>query len=93
MARERGDEMADRVAEERSENEGMPEHPTKARDPVRWAADRSKRVRRSTAAQPPSHNRMFGLALLSCAALAALASARGAFRWIWHKGGVARLPR
>jgi hypothetical protein len=28
------DEIADRAAEERSEDEGMPEHPAKARDPV-----------------------------------------------------------
>ena len=99
MTREREDEIADRAAEERSENEGMPEHPAKAQDPVRWAADRGKRVRRSTAqpashkAQPASHNRMVGVALLSCAALAALTLARGAFRWIGHKGGVAKLPR
>lgn len=40
-------ELADRIAEERSENEGMPEHPAKARDPVRWALDRHSRVSRT----------------------------------------------
>jgi hypothetical protein len=86
------DEIADRAAEERSENEGMPEHPAKAHDPVRWGADRRARVtrRRTT----PRHTGMFGVAFVSCAALAAFASARGPFRWLWHKGGgAARLPR
>jgi hypothetical protein len=36
------DEIADRAAEERSEDDGMPEHPAKARDP-RWAAERRVR--------------------------------------------------
>jgi hypothetical protein len=40
--------LADRDAEERSGNEGMPEHPAKARDPVRWASDRSPRTDRRT---------------------------------------------
>lgn len=44
MNTRRNAELADRIAEERSENEGMPEHPDKARDPVRWAIDRRKRV-------------------------------------------------
>ncbi len=35
------DETADRAAEERSEDDGMAEHPAKARDPARWAAERS----------------------------------------------------
>ena len=34
------DETADRAAEERSEDDGMPEHRAKARDPARWAAER-----------------------------------------------------
>ncbi len=83
------DEIADRAAEERSEDEGMPEHLAKARDPVRWAVDRRARVAR----RPPGHTGMFGIALMSCAALAAFASARGAFRWMRHKGDAARLPR
>ena len=33
MKRDRNEEVADRIAEERSEDEGMPEHPAKARDP------------------------------------------------------------
>jgi len=89
MKRDRNEEVADRIAEERSEDEGMPEHPAKARDPARWAADRRERVTR----RPPGRTGMFGIALMSCAALAAFASARGAFRWMRHKGGAARLPR
>jgi len=89
MKPERADEIADRAAEERSEDEGMPEHPAKARDPVRWAAERRARVTRRTT---PRHTGMFGVAFVSCVALAAFASARGAFRWLRHKGGVARLP-
>jgi hypothetical protein len=42
---------------------------------------------------PPGHTGAFGIALASCAALAAFTSARGAFRWMRHKGGAARLPR
>ena len=37
------DEIADRAAEERSEDDGMAEHPAKARDPARWAAERRER--------------------------------------------------
>ena len=40
------DELADRDAEERSENEGMPEHPAKSHDPVRWTEERSLRTGR-----------------------------------------------
>ena len=83
-------EIADRATEERSENEGMPEHPAKARDPVRWATDRRKRVTRRTT---PRHTGMFGVAFVSCAALAAFASACGAVRWLRHTGSAARLPR
>ncbi|MBX6741350.1 MAG: hypothetical protein IRY87_04785 [Acetobacteraceae bacterium] len=93
MKPERNEEVADRIAEERSEDEGMPEHPAKARDPARWAADRRERVSGRRSARSPDHTGMFGLALVSCAALAAFASARGAFRWMRHKGGAARLPR
>jgi hypothetical protein len=84
------DEVADRAAEERSEDEGMPEHPAKARDPVRWAAERGERVIERRA---PGHTGMFGGAFVACAALAALASVRGALRRMRHKGGAARLPR
>jgi hypothetical protein len=93
MKSERDDEIADRTAEERSENEGMPEHPAKARDPVRWAADRGKRVSQHVSGRPPSHTGLFGVALVSCAVLAALTSARGALHWMRHKGGMARLSR
>ena len=40
MKPNRYDETADRAAEERSEDDGMPEHPSKARDPERWVAER-----------------------------------------------------
>jgi hypothetical protein len=72
------DEIADRTAEERSENEGMPEHAAKARDPVRWAADRGKRMR----PRPPSRSGVFGFAFIACAATAALTVARDAYRWL-----------
>ena len=87
------DEIADRTAEERSENEGMPEHPAKARDPVRWATDRRERVRQLRSERPSGRTGMFGIALMSCGALAALASARRAVRWMRHKGGVLGRPR
>ena len=76
------DETADRAAEERSEDDGMPEHPAKAHDPVRWAAERRER----TAHHAPTAERgsgrigVVGLAMVSCTALAALAFARSAFR-------------
>jgi hypothetical protein len=87
------DQIADREAEERSENEGMPEHPAKAHDPVRWAADRGLRTGHRMPERSPGRGGMFGVALMSCAVLAALSSARGAFRWMRHRGGVAKLPR
>ncbi|WP_207553460.1 DUF2934 domain-containing protein [Teichococcus deserti] len=34
----------DASSEERSEDDGMPEHPLKAADALKWAADRGKRV-------------------------------------------------
>jgi len=71
------DEIADRAAEERSENEGMREHATKARDPVRWAADREKRV----SPRSPSRSGVLGFAFAACAATAALTIARDAYRW------------
>jgi len=72
------DEIADRAAEERSENEGMPEHAAKARDPVRWAAERGKRV----GPHPPGRSGILGLAFIACAATAALTVARDAYRWV-----------
>lgn len=75
------DEAADRAAEERSEDDGMPEHPAKARDPARWAAERRERTgHHAPAERGSSRTGMVGLALASCAALAALTFARGAFR-------------
>ena len=76
------DETADRAAEERSEDDGMPEHPAKARDPARWAAERRERTgRRAPRAERASgRTGMVGLAMVSCAALAALTVARGALR-------------
>ena len=77
------DETADRAAEERSEDDGMPEHPAKARDPARWAAERLERTgRRAPVAERGAAGRtgMVSLAMVSCAALAALAFARSAFR-------------
>ena len=75
------DETADRAAEQRSEDDGMPEHQAKAHDPARWAAERRERTGHSAPAERASGRAgMVGLALLSCAALAALTSARSAFR-------------
>lgn len=85
--------LADRDAEERSGNEGMPEHPAKARDPVRWAADRSPRTDRRTTEHWSGRGGMFGIAVMSCAVLAAIGVARSALRWIRHRGGLARQPR
>jgi hypothetical protein len=86
------DEIADRTAEERSEDEGMPEHAAKALDPVRWAAERGKRVSQRMPDHSPGRTGIFGVALVSCAALAALTSARRAVRWMRHRGGAVRLP-
>ncbi len=76
------DETAGRAAEERSEDDGMAEHPAKAGDPARWAAERLERTGRR--GSPPERGSgrtgMVGLAMVSCAALAALTFARGAFR-------------
>ncbi len=76
------DETADRAAEERSEDDGMPEHRAKARDPERWATERREMTARSAppAERGSGRSGMVGLAMVSCAALAALAFARGAFR-------------
>ena len=75
------DETAARAAEERSEDDGMPEHPAKARDPARWAAERRERTDRHAPAERGSARAgMVGLALVSCAALATLTFARGALR-------------
>ncbi len=59
------DEAADRAAEERSEDDGMAEHRAKARAP---------------AERGPGRTGVFGVAMVSCVALAALAFARGAVR-------------
>ena len=93
MKPNRADEIADREAEERSENEGMPEHSTKGHDPARWAADRGRRVSRRMPERSPGRAGALGFALMSCAALVAFSSARRAFRWIRHGSGAARLPR
>ena len=75
------DETADRAAEERSEDDGMAEHPAKARDPARWAAERRVRAgRRAPAERGSGRTGMAGLAMVSCAALAALTFAHGALR-------------
>lgn len=92
------DATADRAAEERSEDDGMPEHPAKARDPARWAAERRARLgRRAPAHRRSGRTGIAGLAMVSCAALAALAFARGAFRWLGTRARAAnplgRLPR
>jgi hypothetical protein len=87
------DETADRAAEERSEDDGMPEHRAKARDPARWAAERGVRSRRRGPAQRESgRTGMVGLAMVSCAALAALAFARSAFRRVGAGARAAASP-
>ena len=89
------DETADRAAEERSEDDGMPEHRAKARDPARWAAERRERTaRRALPAERGSgRTGMVGLAMVSCAALAALAFARSAFRRVGAGARAAPPPR
>ena len=93
------DATADRAAEERSEDDGMAEHRAKARDPARWAAERPERTRRRAPAAERGAGRtgMVGLAMVSCAALAALAFARSAFRRVGAGARAAaspgRLPR
>lgn len=89
----RDDEIADRFAEERSEDEGMPEHPAKARDPVRWAAERGERVSHRAIRRPPAYTGMFAIAFVSCVALAAFVSALHAFRWVLRGGRAVGLPR
>ena len=87
------DETADRAAEERSEDDGMPEHRAKARDPARWAAERPERTgHRAPAERGPSRTGVFGLAMVSCAALAALTFARGAFRRVGAGARAATSP-
>jgi hypothetical protein len=49
MGQDHEAEMADRIAEERSENEGMAEHRSKTRNPVRWEFERGRRVAQSAA--------------------------------------------
>ncbi len=88
------DETAGRAAEERSEDDGMPEHPAKARDPARWAAERRERTgRRAPEAERRSgRTGMVGLAMVSCAALAALAFARSGFRRVGAGARAATSP-
>jgi hypothetical protein len=93
MNQERDEAIADRAAEARAENEGMPEHPAQGRDPGRLTEDRRKTAGRSMSRRAPVPTVVFGLALMSCAMLAALTSARGAIRWMRHKGGIATHPR
>jgi hypothetical protein len=92
------DELADRAAEERSEDDGMPEHPAKARDPARWAAERPARSgRRAPKQRGSGRTGIAGVAMVSCAALAALAFASGAFRRLGARARAvthpARVPR
>jgi hypothetical protein len=88
------DETADRAAEERSEDDGMAEHTAKARDPARWAAERRVRAgRRAPAERGSGRTGMAGLAMMSCAALAALTLARGAFQRLGAKARAAGPPR
>ena len=88
------DEIADRAAEERSEDDGMAEHRAKARDPARWAAERPARTgHRAPAAERGSgRTGVFGMAMVSCAALAALAFARSAFRRVGAGARAAAFP-
>lgn len=87
------DLLADRDAEERSESEGMPEHPAKARDPVRWAADRGRRTDRRATGRSSGRGGMLGVAVMSCAMLATLGVVRSALNGMRHQGRLARLPR
>jgi hypothetical protein len=88
------DETADRAAEERSEDDGMPEHRAKARDPARWAAERRERTGHHAPAAERGSGRtdVFGMAMVSCAALAALAFARSAFRRVGAGARAATSP-
>ena len=88
------DETADRAAEERSEDDGMPEHRAKARDPERWAAERREVTGRSAPAVERASGRsgVFSMAMVSCAALAALAFARGTFRRMGAGARAAAFP-
>ena len=87
------DEVVDRAAEERSEDDGVPEHPAKARDPARWVAERRERTgRHAPAERGAGRTGMVGLAMVSCAALAALAFARSAFRRVGAGARAAASP-
>jgi hypothetical protein len=79
------DGIAGRAAEERSEDDGM-------------AEQRHERTgQRAPAQRGSGHTGMVGLAMVSCAALAALTFARGAFRRLGAGATAAtspgRLPR
>ena len=94
------DETADRAAEERSEDDGMAEHPAKARDPARWAAARRARTGHHVPAAERRGSGRTGIssmAMVSCAALAALTFARGTLRRLGTRARAAtslgRLPR
>ena len=88
------DEIADRAAEERSEDDGMAEHRAKARDPARWAAERREVTGRSAPAAERASGRsgVFSMAMVWCAALAALAFARGTFRRMGAGARAAAFP-
>jgi hypothetical protein len=88
------DETADRAAEERSEDDGMAEHRAKAGDPARWAAERRARTGHHAPGAERGSGRtgVFGLAMVSCAALAALALARSAFRRVGAGARAAASP-
>ena len=87
------DETADRAAEERSEDDGMAEHRAEAGDPARWAAERRERTgHRAPAERGPGRTGVFGVAMVSCAALAALTVARGALRRVGAGARAAAFP-
>ncbi|HYI83400.1 MAG TPA: hypothetical protein VEX11_09360, partial [Acetobacteraceae bacterium] len=87
------EETADRAAEERSE-EGMAEHRAKAGNPARWAAERRARTGHHAPGAERGSGRtgVFGSAMVSCAALAALALARSAFRRVGAGARAAASP-
>ncbi len=87
-------ETAGRAAAQRSEHDGMPEHRAKARDPARWAAERRERMGHHAPAAERGSGRagVFSIAMVSCAALAALAFARSASRRVGAGARAAAFP-
>jgi hypothetical protein len=81
MKREHPSEVADRIAEERSEDDGMPEHAAKARDPARWAAERRSRVLSALRTQRPAQLPSLGGTLVF-ATLTSLALVAAALVWL-----------